>query len=708
MLNLTTLADEISPITRKLSTKLKRLKIEIVEDLIFYYPFRYDDFSSVKKIADLNCGDIVTIKGRVDLIENRRSPFQKKNITQAIISDETGSINAIWFNQPYIIKSIRTGENIYLAGKIDLDHDNPQMKNPEYEKINYSTIAGRLAPVYHLTAGITNKQIRFMIKLSLPAIKSIKDWLPTKIQNRTKLIPLNIALTNIHFPQDKNALNQAARRLKFDELFLIQMKNLIAKNRLKKNSAEIINFKEAEIKKFVANLPFKLTDDQKKSSWTILKDLQKPHPMNRLLEGDVGCGKTVVAAIAMLNTALNNKQSVYMAPTEILAKQHFVSISELLKKFNIKIGLITRSERKTNYELKIKNQKLNKKKSNAYNSKSIIQNSDIVIGTHALIQNKIKFKNLVLTIIDEQHRFGVDQRKALAEKLKCNKKNPTSDIRHPTSEMPHFLSMTATPIPRTLHLALDGDLDLSVIKEMPKNRKKVLTKIVENNKRQKAYEFIQKQIGDGRQIFVICPLIDPSDKLGVKSVSEEYEKLNKKIFPDIKIEILHGKLKAEKKEKIMQNFLNNKTKVLVATSVVEVGVDIPNATIIMIEGAERFGLAQLHQFRGRVGRSAFQSYCFLFSDNLTAKASNRLEALVDCNDGFELARRDLEFRGAGDIYGQEQSGLPKLKIATLFDYELMQKVRDEAEQILTMNSELEKFPELKNRMKEFEKSIHLE
>ncbi|MCK5460351.1 DNA helicase RecG, partial [Candidatus Parcubacteria bacterium] len=281
-------------------------------------------------------------------------------------------------------------------------------------------------------------------------------------------------------------------------------------------------------------------------------------------------------------------------------------------------------------------------------------------------------------------------------------------IRHPTSEMPHFLSMTATPIPRTLHLALDGDLDLSVIKEMPKNRKKVLTKIVENNKRQKAYEFIQKQIGDGRQIFVICPLIDPSDKLGVKSVSEEYEKLNKKIFPDIKIEILHGKLKAEKKEKIMQNFLNNKTKVLVATSVVEVGVDIPNATIIMIEGAERFGLAQLHQFRGRVGRSAFQSYCFLFSDNLTAKASNRLEALVDCNDGFELARRDLEFRGAGDIYGQEQSGLPKLKIATLFDYELMQKVRDEAEQILTMNSELEKFPELKNRMKEFEKSIHLE
>ncbi|MCK4744666.1 hypothetical protein KAS41_01230, partial [Candidatus Parcubacteria bacterium] len=267
MPNLTSPAAEISPITRKLSAKLKKLKIEIVEDLIFYYPFRYDDFSSIKKIADLNGGDVVTIKGRVDLIENRRSSLQRKNITQAIISDETGSINAVWFNQPYIIKSIRTGENIYLAGKIDLDYSNPQMKNPEYEKINYSTIAGRLAPVYHLTAGITNKQIRFMIKLSLPATKDIKDWLPIEIQNRAKLIPLNIALTNIHFPQDKNALNQAARRLKFDELFLIQMKNLIAKNRLKKNSAEIINFKEAEIKKFVANLPFKLTDDQKKSSW---------------------------------------------------------------------------------------------------------------------------------------------------------------------------------------------------------------------------------------------------------------------------------------------------------------------------------------------------------------------------------------------------------------------------------------------------------
>ena len=701
MPNLTSPAAEISPITRKLSAKLKKLKIEIVEDLIFYYPFRYDDFSSIKKIADLNGGDVVTIKGRVDLIENRRSSLQRKNITQAIISDETGSINAVWFNQPYIIKSIRTGENIYLAGKIDLDYSNPQMKNPEYEKINYSTIAGRLAPVYHLTAGITNKQIRFMIKLSLPATKDIKDWLPIEIQNRAKLIPLNIALTNIHFPQDKNALNQAARRLKFDELFLIQMKNLIAKNRLKKNSAEIINFKEAEIKKFVANLPFKLTDDQKKSSWTILKDLQKPHPMNRLLEGDVGCGKTVVAAIAMLNVALNKKQSAYMAPTEILAKQHFTSISKLLEKFNIKIGLITRSERKMNQELRIKNQRLNKnkKKSNDYNSKFIIQNSDIIIGTHAIIQNKIKFKNLVLAIIDEQHRFGVEQRKDLSRKLKVESRKLL---------MPHFLSMTATPIPRTLHLALDGDLDLSVIKEMPKNRKKVLTKIVEAKKRQKTYKFIREQIEQGRQIFVICPLIDPSDKLGVKSVSEEYEKLNNKIFPNIKIEVLHGKLKAEEKEKIMQNFLSNKTKILVATSVVEVGVDIPNAAIMMIEGAERFGLAQLHQFRGRVGRSAHQSYCLLFSDNLTDKASNRLEALVSCNDGFELARRDLEFRGAGDIYGQEQSGLSKLKIATLFDYELMQKARVEATQILKTDPELKKFPKLKSRMEEFEKSLHLE
>ena len=688
MLNLTSSAAEISPITRRLSAKLKKIKIEIVENLIFYYPFRYDDFSSVKKIADLNGGEIVTIKGRVDLIENRRSSLQRKNITQAIVSDETGSLNAIWFNQPYVAKNIKAGEDIYLVGKIDLDYDNPQMKNPKYEKINYSNIAGRLAPVYHLTAGITNKQIRFMVKLSLPVIKNIKDWLPAEIQNRIKLIPLNTALSNIHFPQDKNALSQATHRLKFDELFLLQMKNLIAKNRLKKNRSEIINFKEDETKQFVSDLPFKLTDDQKKSVWTILKDLQKPHPMNRLLEGDVGCGKTVVATIIMLNVALNNKQSVYMAPTEILAKQHFISISKLLEKFNIKVGLITRSEKKINQKLKVKNRKIK--------AADIIQNSDIIIGTHALIQNKIKFKNLALAIIDEQHRFGVDQRKSLTEKS-GNKKT-----------MSHFLSMTATPIPRTLHLAVDGDLDLSIIKEMPKDRKNILTKIVGAEKRKKAYEFIEKQIEEGRQIFVICPLIDPSDKLGVKSVSEEYEKLNNKIFPDIKIEILHGKLKSEAKENIMQNFIKNKTKILVATSVVEVGVDIPNATIMMIEGAERFGLAQLHQFRGRVGRSEFQSYCFLFSDNLTDKASDRLEALVDCNDGFELARRDLEFRGAGDIYGQEQSGLSKLKIATLFDYELMQKARSEATQLLTTDPELEKFPELKNRMEEFKKSLHLE
>lgn len=690
MLNLSDKVGTISSIAKKLSPKLKKIGIETIKDLIFYYPFRYDDFSQIKYINDLNQGDIVTISGRIDLIQNRRSSWQRKNITEAIISDETGSLKAIWFNQPYLIKNIKQGENIYLSGKINSDYNTLQMISPEYDKVkNFTSNTACLAPIYHLTAGITNKQMRFLIRLILPLSNNIIDWLPLKIKSDLHLMDLKQALWQIHFPKNKVNLNSASIRLKFNELFLAQLQVLIIKNKIKNSLAEKIEFKENKIKEFVLSLPFKLTDDQKKSAWAILKDMQKSYPMNRLIEGEVGSGKTVVAAMVMLNTAFNKKQSAYMAPTEILAKQHFNSLKKLYKNFDIKIGLFTRTEQKICSEKgKIKKSDFIKKIRNG--------DIDILIGTHSLIQEKVSFKNLGLAIIDEQHRFGVIQRKALKEKS-GNKKIT-----------PHFLSMTATPIPRTLHLALYGDLDLSLIKEMPKGRKKIITKIIDPIERKKTYNFIHEQIKQGRQAFVVCPLIKESDKLGVKSVKEEYKRLSQEVFPDLKIGVMHGKLKSVEKEKIMSDFLANKIKILVATSIVEVGVDVANVSIMIIEGAERFGLAQLHQFRGRVGRSDFQSYCFLFNENTNEKTQERLEALVKCNDGFELAKKDLEFRGYGEIYGENQSGLPEFKIATFFDYEIIEKAKKAALEVFNLDPNLNRFSELKSKIEKLNKNVHLE
>ncbi|MDP2753735.1 MAG: ATP-dependent DNA helicase RecG, partial [Nitrospirota bacterium] len=515
-----------------------------------------------------------------------------------------------------------------------------------------------------------------------------------------KLLNLASAIAKIHFPKTTADIDRARERLAFNEFFLIQLQSqLIRRDALKSVSAKV-EFKEAETKKFVDSLPFKLTDAQRKAAWEILRDMGEDKPMSRLLEGDVGSGKTVVAVIAMLNAALGGMQSVLMAPTEILARQHYETICRLLEGWNIKVGLLTRAMKRVNYELRIMNYGLDKKDKNK-NSLFIIHNSDIIIGTHALIQEKIKFKNLALAIIDEQHRFGVEQRKALILK--------SGGAR----TVPHLLSMTATPIPRSLALALYGDLDVSVIDEMPANRKKVLTYIVPEAKRESAYKFIRGQIKQGRQVFVICPLIDISDKLGVKSVKAEFEKLDKKIFPDLKIGFLHGRMVAREKEEIMWDFLDNKIKILVSTSVVEVGVDVPNATVMMIESADRFGLAQLHQFRGRVGRSEHQSYCFLFAGERdfeilpSDKTMKRLQALVNCHNGFELAKMDLKFRGPGEAYGTAQKGFPELKIASLFDYQLMKQARDAAIKLINQDASLNSWPELKEKAGGWEKA-HLE
>jgi ATP-dependent DNA helicase RecG len=418
----------------------------------------------------------------------------------------------------------------------------------------------------------------------------------------------------------------------------------------------LINFNEPETKKFVALLPYSLTDDQKKTAWEIIKDLGRKRPMNRLLQGDVGSGKTVVAALAMLNVGLAGKRTVLMAPTEILAIQHYQSLRKLFAQTGFKIALITSAQRE------IDGQPLTKK---GLNNRLEAEAVEIIVGTHAVIQEKITIKNLGLVIVDEQHRFGVRQRKHLLR-------------REANQEMPHFLSMTATPIPRTLALALYSDLDLSSIRHLPAGRKKIFTKLINEEKRSRAYEFIREKIKLGQQAFVICPLIDPSDSSGAKSVTEEFQRLKRDVFPDLRLVMLHGKMKSEEKKAVMRAFKNQKFDLLISTSVIEVGVDIPNATIVVIEGAERFGLAQLHQFRGRVGRGIEQSYCFLMPSNENPVTMQRLQALVDCHDGFTLAEKDMEWRGAGEVFGTRQSGLPESGLLDLSDFDIIKKAQQSA------------------------------
>jgi len=839
-----TLNTDITKITRvgqATAQRLKRLGIETVQDLLFYWPFRYDDFTKLTAISRLQPGERANIVSQIELMQNKRSPRKRMYITEALVSDSTDTIKVIWFNQPFIARNLKVGDTVSLAGKVEDDYGGMMMNSPIYEKINnIHRNASRhvpmaavhtqgLVPNYHLTANISQKQIRFLIKQIINLAKQIPDWLPDEIKKNLKLLNLGQAIEKIHFPKTETDIDQARQRLAFNELFLIQLQSQLIKKDLKSSQAQAISFQESDTKKFVNSLPFKLTNAQRQAGWEILQDINKDKPMARLLEGDVGSGKTVVAVMAMLNAALNKLQSVLMVPTEILAEQHFNSISKLLKNFNIKIGLLTRNQKKTNYNYKKNKTKLN--------SSFIIHNSKIIIGTHALIQKDVQFKNLALAIIDEQHRFGVKQREALArtntgqckliranasggellykdltykirgaifnvkkqlglghkekiyqnalgeefKKIKINfDKEKTIEIKYNNKKIgtyrpdfiienkiileikklpfigkfekeqvwhylkgsyykltllanfakddvqierfihtsphqsasvrisPHLLSMTATPIPRSLALALYGDLDISIINEMPKERKQTITQVVPEIKRKPAYAFIRKLIENGRQVFVICPLIDISDKLGVKSVKQEFEKLDKNVFPDLKIDFLHGRMKPREKEQTMKNFLDNKIKILVSTSVVEVGVDVPNATIMMIEGADRFGLAQLHQFRGRVGRDKHQSYCFLFTDSQSEKTIKRLRALLDCHDGFALARMDLKFRGPGEVYGTAQKGFPELKIASLFDYKLMKQAQDEAIKLIKKDPDLTKFPNLKEKLKEQNQIAHLE
>ncbi len=710
-MNLSTPIEKIPGIGLVFQKKLKRLRIKTVNDLLFHFPHRYEDFSNLIPILKVKINETCTIQGRILEIKTSRTWKKKMFLTQAIIEDKTGAIKVIWFNQPYLTKTLKKEDNLFLSGKIVLRGNEIYLANPIYEKFyqNKDLIhTGRLVPVYPGTEGLSSRWLRYILKPLLTYFENkIPETLPEDIIKENKFLPINKALWQIHFPDSKNLAEAARKRFSFEELFFIELFVLRERAKLAKEKAAAFSFNLNLIKRFVASLPFKLTDAQRKSAWQILKDLERPRPMNRLLEGDVGSGKTVVAAMAALNITKAGYQVAFMAPTEILVKQHFQEIARLVQDFNLNIGLLTgkqdqfRSKKLKNEIIEISRRKLLEKTLNG--------DLDILIGTHALIQDKVKFGKLGLVILDEQHRFGVEQRAKLCKSSKENKL------------IPHLLSMTATPIPRTLALTVYGDLDLSLIDELPKGRKKIITKIIKPEERKKTYSFIKKEIKKGRQVFVICPRIEGNNdneenqqseaKLSwakVKAVEEEYEKLSKEIFPDLKVGMLHGKLAGKEKENIMKDFKNKKIDILVSTSVIEVGIDVPNATVMMIEGSERFGLAQLHQFRGRVGRASYQSYCLLFTDSPSKKTRQRLKAIISCEDGFALAEKDLEIRGPGDFSGTRQWGIPDLMMSSLTDLSLVEKTRESAKKILLEDPQLKKYPVLRDKLGRFRERIHLE
>ncbi|MBT6819467.1 MAG: ATP-dependent DNA helicase RecG [Candidatus Magasanikbacteria bacterium] len=679
---------QLHSIATKLGASFKKMSINNITDLLWYFPFRYDDLSQVKDVIELTENEISTVRVKIKNIKTYRSWKRKMIITEILAADTTDDMQAVWFRQKFVGKILKPGDEVFLSGKAQKKNLIWQFVSPTYEKVKDNPIhSARLVPIYHLKGKMTQKQLRFLMDRALKEAVHVDDPLPVDLLNQEKYPWLYEALQEIHFPTTQKKLALATKRLKFQELFYIQCKYQLAKQDYQAQPSYQIELSDQTINQAVKSLPFTLTKDQQTTLYDVLADLSQEKPMNRLIEGDVGSGKTVVALLAGLNTVSAGLQVAMMAPTEILAGQHFISSIKLIpKKYLAKTALLTRSRFELGDHTPINRAQLNKK----------IKNGEIklIIGTHALIQEKVSFKNLGLVIIDEQHRFGVKQRQGIKEKNQDGK-------------VPHLLSMTATPIPRTLSLTLYGDLDISLIKEKPVGRQAIKTFLVPEKKRRDSYKFILEKIEQKQQVFVVCPLIDESDTLGVKSVTQEYEKLNKDIFPDLEIRLLHGKLKTDEKEQIMNDFKSNKFPILVSTSVIEVGVDIPQATIMLIESAERFGLSQLHQFRGRIGRNDLESFCLLFTTDDSQLTKERLQALTKSSDGFELAELDLKLRGSGEIFGTKQTGLMKLKIAQLSDVTLIKKAQKWAKKILGSKKYLSQ-KQLQELLAELKTEMHLE
>lgn len=700
---------KIKGIAPKFVKNLAKLDIYTVKDLLWHFPFRYEDYSEIVKIKDLKPNQTVTVVGEVKKISLRRTFRKRMTLVEAIIADETGGVKALWFNQPYVVHSLKTGRRFNFAGKLIERRGEVYLSNPAYEILtslaDTKHTAG-LIGIYSETKHLTSRGIRFLIKLILKNLEPLEDWIPEDIRRKYNLPYLRSALENIHFPKTQKNVAEARRRFAFEDLFLLQLNNLKTRHSLSRANAFPISLSAEEKQNFLNSLPFELTNAQKRSLEEVLEDIKKKTPMNRLLQGDVGSGKTVVAAIAAHAAALNGLQSVFMAPTEVLARQHYFTLASLLPSHPL--ALLTGNEARVFYGDGLEHEKPKRAR-----LKKEIQEGKIkiIVGTHAVIQKDVSFNNLALAIVDEQHRFGVQQRAKLSG-VKSG------------SVLPHFLSMSATPIPRTLALTLFGDLDISIIDELPTGRKEIITKIVSPQKRNAAYQFIREQVKKCRQVFVICPRIekfeeddngrDPGEDKRkmlwseVKNVTEEYEKLSKKIFPDLRVGMLHGKLKSKEKEEVMKKFADGALDILVSTSVVEVGIDVPNATVMMVEGADRFGLSQLYQFRGRVGRGEHQSYCLLFTDSDSLAAKQRLNALIKAKNGFELAEYDLKLRGPGQFLGDKQTGMPDLAMKSLNNIALVKDARLAAGEIIRKDPELYTWPALKSKFEEFQKEVHLE
>ncbi len=709
MLNLASPINQLSRIGPRNLPRLKKLGIKTVRNLLWHFPVRYEDYSNIVPIARLKTDERASILGQVINIENIHSWKRRIKITKAVISDNSDKIRAVWFNQPYIAGQLKVGTAVSIAGKVAVDKEGIYFSSPIYEKINPQTATtthtGRLVSKYPETDGITSKYLRFLIKQALGRLNQAPDPIPQNILQKYLFPGLKTALWEVHFPASLESAQKAKDRLSFEELLLFQIKALQTRRSLSYLAAPKIVFQNSLIRTFVDALPFKLTSDQKIAAFEILKDLGRSFPMNRLLNGDVGSGKTVVALIAAYQVVKAGFQAVFMAPTEILAQQHFKTINSLIGDTDVKPILLTSSSK-------------NKKDISRQIAGGFV---NLVVGTHAVIQKNIKFGNLGLVIIDEQHRFGVSQRSVLA-KAKSKEQRAKSDL----PQVPHLLSMTATPIPRTLALTIYGDLDISLIRELPPGRQEVITKIISPQRKKKAYEFLEDEIKKGRQVFLICPRIEPDDparpirqargrqnKMNllwqeVKAVTDEYDKISKEILPHRRVAMLHGKMKPKEKEKIMADFKNGLHDILVSTSVIEVGVDIPNATVMAIENAERFGLAQIHQFRGRVGRGEHQSYCLLICGTNQDMENKRLEALLGCNDGFKLAEKDLQIRGPGQFLGTQQSGIADLSMASLANLDLIKKARLEAKLLLKSDPNLSNYPQLRAQLISFQKLRHFE
>ncbi len=645
--------------------KLERLNIATLGDLVRHFPRRYDDFSKIIPIRMMRPGN-VTFRGEIERVAGRYARGRKLHLTEAIISDGTGTVKAVWFNQSYLAKTIPTGTPVLVSGQLTFANNDLALRSPAIEVVAEGKMTkdtARIVPVYPETEGLSSKQIRGLVREVLPLIPTLVETLPPAVIESAKLIGITKALLDIHFPPSTAALTKARNRLAFEELWFLMLTSLVIKHEIKTESAPQMPFEVDSAKKFLHEVEFDLTPAQKKAAWEIFQDLGRDQPMNRLLEGDVGSGKTVVATMAAFMAMQSGYQAALMVPTEILARQHAAKIGLLLEKLGYRTAVILGKQPAAERKAAVERIKAG--------------GPLLVIGTQALLGESVELPNLGLVIIDEQHRFGVAQRKQLKAKA---------------GRLPHLLSMTATPIPRSLQLTVYGELDVSVIEGLPPGRQPITTKVLDAKSRAKAYDHINEQITAGRQVFVVCPLIDDSPELDAKSVTAEFKRLSEGPFKHRRLGLLHGRMATADKQAVMDQFAAGELDILVSTSVIEVGIDIPNATVMLVEGAERFGLAALHQLRGRIGRGAHPASCFLVAESKAPGTLERLGALEKSRDGFRLAQIDLELRGPGEIYGRRQHGTLDVQLADISDVKFLASVRAEALKFLSDPGAMLKHP----------------